>query len=59
MVTNAAQLFYCAPDCTLVSSASDPTIVLPAVPTLPEWAMIVLVSLFGLAGVAALRRRPT
>jgi uncharacterized repeat protein (TIGR01451 family) len=39
--------------------ASDPTIVLAAVPTLPEWAIIVLSALLALAGVAALRRRTT
>jgi hypothetical protein len=39
--------------------ARDPTIVLPAVPTLPEWAMIVLTVLLVLAGFAAMRRRTT
>jgi hypothetical protein len=40
-------------------SGIDPTIVLPAVPTLPEWAMIVLSALLAVAGVAAMRRRTT
>ena len=44
---------------TIFDTATDVTIVLPAVPTLPRLAMIVLVGLLGLAGVAALRRRPT
>jgi uncharacterized repeat protein (TIGR01451 family) len=39
------------------SSASDPTIVLAAVPTLPQWAMLVLTALLAVAGVTALRRR--
>jgi IPTL-CTERM motif len=41
------------------SIASDPTIIVAAVPTLPEWAMIVLTALLALAGVTALRRRMT
>jgi hypothetical protein len=39
--------------------ASDVTIVVAAVPTLPEWAMIVLTALLAWAGVTALRRRAT
>jgi hypothetical protein len=39
------------------SSASDPTIVVAAVPTLPQWAMMALSVLLVLTGVAALRRR--
>jgi uncharacterized repeat protein (TIGR01451 family) len=42
-----------------IPSASDPTIVVAAVPTLPQWAMIVLTALLALAGVTALRRRTT
>jgi hypothetical protein len=38
-------------------TASDPTIVVAAVPTLPQWAIIVLCVLLALAGVAAFRRR--
>ena len=41
------------------NSASDPTIVLPAVPTLPEWAMVVLIGLLVSAGVGVLRKRTT
>jgi hypothetical protein len=41
------------------SSASDPTIVVAAVPTLPQWAMMALTVLLVLAGAAALRRRTT
>jgi hypothetical protein len=41
------------------SSITDLTIVVAAVPTLPEWAMIALTALLALAGVAALRRRTT
>jgi uncharacterized repeat protein (TIGR01451 family) len=41
------------------NTASDPTIVIAAVPTLPEWAMIVLSALLAVAGVAAMRRRTT
>ena len=40
-------------------SASDVTIVVAAVPTLPEWARIALAGLLALAGFAALRRRTT
>jgi hypothetical protein len=39
--------------------ASDPTIVLAAVPTLPQWALIALTALVALAGFAALRKRTT
>jgi hypothetical protein len=39
--------------------ASDIFIVVPAVPTLSEWPMIVLTGLLALAGFAALRRRTT
>jgi hypothetical protein len=39
--------------------ASDPTIIVAAVPTLPEWAMMALAVLLALAGVAPLRRRTT
>jgi hypothetical protein len=38
---------------------SDPTIVVAAVPALPQWAMIVLSVLLALAGVAAFRKRTT
>jgi hypothetical protein len=38
-------------------AAADVTIVTAAVPTLPEWALIVLTALLALAGVVALRRR--
>jgi uncharacterized repeat protein (TIGR01451 family) len=41
------------------NSASDPTIIVAAVPTLPQWAMMALTVLLVLAGVAALRRRTT
>jgi hypothetical protein len=39
------------------ASASDSTIIVAAVPTLPEWAMMALAVLLALAGVTALRRR--
>jgi uncharacterized repeat protein (TIGR01451 family) len=39
--------------------ASDPTIIVAAVPTLPEWAMMALAVLLVLAGAVALRRRTT
>jgi hypothetical protein len=41
------------------NTASDVTIVLPAVPTLPQWALIALTGCLALAGVTALRRRTT
>jgi uncharacterized repeat protein (TIGR01451 family) len=41
------------------NNAFDVFIVVPAVPTLPQWAMIVLSVLLALAGVAAFRRRTT
>jgi uncharacterized repeat protein (TIGR01451 family) len=41
------------------NTTSDVTIVIAAVPTLPEWATIVLTGLLAMAGVAALRRRTT
>jgi hypothetical protein len=37
--------------------ATEPTIVVAAVQTLPEWAMIVLTGLLVMAGVAAMSRR--
>jgi hypothetical protein len=40
-------------------TATDVTIVLPAVPTLPQWALIALTVCLALAGVAAVRRRTT
>jgi hypothetical protein len=40
-------------------TATDVTIVLPAVPTLPRWALIALTVCLALAGVAAVRRRTT
>jgi hypothetical protein len=46
-------------DVITIPTASDPTIVVAAVPTLPQWAMIALTVLLALAGVAALRRRTT
>jgi hypothetical protein len=45
--------------CGVLNCSSDPTIIVGAVPTLPEWAMIVLTALLALAGAAALRRRTT
>jgi hypothetical protein len=58
--TNTATLTYaCGPVTCLTSTAADPTIIVAAVPTLPEWAMIVLTALLALAGVIALRRRTT
>jgi hypothetical protein len=39
--------------------ASDVTIVVAAVPTLPEWAMMALAARLAWAGVEALRRRTT
>jgi hypothetical protein len=44
---------------TSENTASDVTIVVAAVPTLPEWAMIVLTGLLASAGFAAMRRRTT
>ncbi len=41
------------------STITDLTIVVAAVPTLPQWAIIVLSVLLALAGVAAFRRRTT
>jgi hypothetical protein len=64
-VTNTATVGYAGsfilgPQyCTNTNSASDPTVVVAAVPTLPEWAMRALAVLLGLAGFAALRRRTT
>jgi uncharacterized repeat protein (TIGR01451 family) len=56
-VTNEADVSGGGP--TVYDIATDVTIVLPAVPTLPEWAMIVLSALLAVAGVAAMRRRTT
>jgi hypothetical protein len=42
-----------------IHSASDVTIVLAGVPTLPQWALIALTVCLALAGVAALRTRTT
>jgi hypothetical protein len=58
-VTNTATVSWgtCCP--FLTNSASDPTIVVAAVPTLPQWAMMALTVLLVLIGVAALRRRTT
>jgi hypothetical protein len=39
--------------------ATDVTIVLPSVPTLPQWALVALTVCLALAGVVALRRRTT
>jgi hypothetical protein len=39
------------------ATASDPTIVVAAIPTLPQWALNALTVCLALAGVAALRRR--
>jgi hypothetical protein len=58
-VTNTATVAYCPLLCTTVASASDPTIIVAAVPTLPQWAMLVLAALLAWAGVTALRRRTT
>jgi hypothetical protein len=58
-VTNTAQLEYCAPVCTSVNSATDVTIVVAAVPTLPAWAVIALAALLTLGGFFAMRRRTT
>jgi hypothetical protein len=55
-VTNTAGLDLGSGGGTTGPPASDPTIIVAAVPTLPEWAMIVLTALLALAGVAALRR---
>jgi uncharacterized repeat protein (TIGR01451 family) len=41
------------------ATASDPTIVLAGVPTLPQWALIALTVCLALAGVVAMRRRTT
>jgi hypothetical protein len=41
------------------ATASDPTIVVAAVPTLPPWALLALTVCLALAGLAALRRRTT
>jgi hypothetical protein len=35
------------------------TVVVPPVPTLPQWAMIALAVLLGLTGILAMRRRTT
>jgi hypothetical protein len=58
-VTNTANVGYpCVGNiCTNYHFTSDPTIVLAAVPTLPEWAMIVVTGLLALVGATALRRR--
>jgi hypothetical protein len=41
------------------NAAEDVTIVIAAVPTLPEWAMLVLIGLLAWAGLAGIRRRTT
>ena len=58
-VTNTATVSWgtCCPFQT--NSASDPTVVLAAVPTLPQWAIIVLTVLLAFAGIMAMRRRTT
>jgi hypothetical protein len=43
----------------VLAASTDVTIIVAAVPTLPEWAMIALTALLALAGVTALRRRTT
>jgi uncharacterized repeat protein (TIGR01451 family) len=64
-VTNQADVGAtpCGPSntgvCSFVAIANDPTIVVAAVPTLPEWAMIVLTALLALACFAAIRLRTT
>jgi uncharacterized repeat protein (TIGR01451 family) len=56
-VTNTASLDSGSGGGTTGPAASDPTIIVAAVPTLPQLAMIVLTGLLALAGVTALRRR--
>jgi hypothetical protein len=46
-------------DFSRIATVTDVTIVLAALPTLPQWALIVLIVCLALAGVAALRRRTT
>jgi hypothetical protein len=46
-------------DVITIPTASDPTIVVAAVPALPEWAMTALTALLAWAGFAAMRRRVT
>jgi hypothetical protein len=60
-VTNMASVSWSVTGSDLgnQNSASDPTIIVAAVPTLPQWAMMALAVLLGLAGFAALRRRAT
>jgi hypothetical protein len=42
-----------------LATTTDVTIVMAAVPTLPQWALIALTGCLALAGVVALRRRTT
>jgi uncharacterized repeat protein (TIGR01451 family) len=56
-VTNTALVFGGGENPPFLKSVSDVTIVMAAVPTLPEWAMIALTVLLSLAGFAALHRR--
>jgi hypothetical protein len=58
-VTNMVNLISTQAGETSGNTASDPTIVVAAVPTLPQWAMMALAVLLVSAGVAALRRRTT
>jgi hypothetical protein len=51
--------YYCVPICIYVNGTGDVIIVVAAVPTLLEWAMIVLTALLALAALAAMRRRTT
>jgi IPTL-CTERM motif len=55
-VSNAISVLACPASVCVSNFATDPTIVVAAVPTLPEWAMIALSTLLLLAGFAA--RRP-
>jgi uncharacterized repeat protein (TIGR01451 family) len=58
-VTNTAIVVGGGELITTHASASDVTLVLAGVPTLPQWALIALTAFVALAGVAALRRRTT
>jgi hypothetical protein len=55
--TNTASLDNVGGGTSFGPPASDPTIIVAAVPTLPQWAMMALSVLLVLTGVAALRRR--
>jgi IPTL-CTERM motif len=55
--TNTVHGGGCYPNLCTDKVASDITVVVAAVPTLPEWAMMALTVLLAVAGFAALRRR--